>query len=123
MTVPMTPRTRWSILAFALVGLAFASASAWVHYRLLTDPTYVSPCDINAPFNCSQVYLSRFGSVRGRAGGAGRRVLVRAGRAHRGLRQAAPKEQSSRGRRATSLRSSTIGLAVVLYLGTRRSSS
>ena len=61
----MTPRARWIVLTFALVGLAFASASAWVHYRVLTDPTYISPCDISAHFNCTQVYLSRFGSVWG----------------------------------------------------------
>ena len=61
----MAPRTKWLILAFALVGLGFAVASSWVHYKLLTDPTYVTPCDINATFNCSQVYLSRFGAVWG----------------------------------------------------------
>ena len=61
----MAPRTRWLILVFSLVGLAFAGSAAYVHYRLLTEPTYVSPCDINARFNCSEVYLSRFGSVRG----------------------------------------------------------
>ena len=36
-----------------------------MHYKVLTDPSYISPCDINATFNCTQVYLSRFGSVRG----------------------------------------------------------
>lgn len=61
----MSSRTRWVILALSLVGLGFASASAWVHYRLVTDPTYVSPCDVSATFNCTQVYLSRFGSLAG----------------------------------------------------------
>lgn len=61
----MSPRLRWLILGLAVVGLAFAGSSTWVHYKLLTDPTYVSPCDINASFNCSQVYMSRFGSVWG----------------------------------------------------------
>ncbi len=61
----MTPRTRWLILGFALLGLVFAGAAAYVHYRLLTEPNYVSPCDINARFNCSEVYLSSYGSVRG----------------------------------------------------------
>src|SRR5262245_24952718 len=61
----MTPRVRWLILGFALLGLAFAGASAWVHYKLIVDPTYVSPCDINATFNCTQVYLSRYGSLFG----------------------------------------------------------
>src|SRR5262245_48319634 len=61
----MTPRTRWLLLAFALAGVAFAATSTFVHYRMLTDPSYVSPCDINATFNCPQAYLNRFGSVFG----------------------------------------------------------
>jgi uncharacterized membrane protein/protein-disulfide isomerase len=36
-----------------------------VHYRLLTEPAYTSPCDINATFSCSQVYMSQYGSMWG----------------------------------------------------------
>src|SRR4051794_28613962 len=61
----MSSRTRTLILILAIAGLAVSSASAWVHYRVLTDPTYVSPCDISSTFNCTQVYMSRFGTVRG----------------------------------------------------------
>lgn len=61
----MSSRTRALILAFAVVGFGLAAASSYVHYRLLTDPGYVSPCDVNSTFSCSQVYLSRFGSVAG----------------------------------------------------------
>jgi vitamin-K-epoxide reductase (warfarin-sensitive) len=61
----MSSRTRAAILALAVAGLGLAAASSYVHYRLLTDPSYVSPCDVNATFSCSQVYLSRFGSVAG----------------------------------------------------------
>lgn len=61
----MSSTTRWLILAVAVLGLGLSASSSWVHYRLLTDPTYISPCDINAAFNCSQAYLSRFGSVAG----------------------------------------------------------
>jgi uncharacterized membrane protein/protein-disulfide isomerase len=61
----MTSRARWLILGFALAGLAFATASAYVHYRLLTDPTFTSPCDVNSTFNCTQAYLSQYGSVGG----------------------------------------------------------
>jgi len=61
----MSSRRRLVVLAFGLTGLALSVSSSWVHYRLLTDPTYVSPCDINQRFNCTQVYLSRYGSVRG----------------------------------------------------------
>jgi len=52
-------------LLFALAGLGFAGASTWVHYRILTDPTYVSPCDVSATLSCSHVYLSQYGSVWG----------------------------------------------------------
>ena len=61
----MSSRFRGLILVFALVGLGFATASTWVHYKVVSDPTYTSPCDINAAFNCTQVYLSRFGSIGG----------------------------------------------------------
>ena len=61
----MSARSRWIILGLAILGFGFASSSAWVHYRLLTDASYISPCDINQTFNCSQVYLSHYGSVGG----------------------------------------------------------
>jgi uncharacterized membrane protein/protein-disulfide isomerase len=61
----MSSRTRSLIVAFAIVGFGLAAASSWVHYRLLTDPGYVSPCDVSSTFSCSQVYMSRFGSVAG----------------------------------------------------------
>src|SRR5262249_16059868 len=61
----MTPRARWLILGFSLLGLAFASESTWVHFRLLTDPSYIRPCDISATVNSTQAYLSRFGNLFG----------------------------------------------------------
>lgn len=61
----MTSRTRFLILVAGLIGLGFAGASAWVHHQLLTDPSYTSFCDVNATFNCSQVYLSQYGSFQG----------------------------------------------------------
>jgi uncharacterized membrane protein/protein-disulfide isomerase len=56
--------TRW-FLGFAALGLAASSASTWVHYRLLSDPTYVSACDVNSTFSCSEAYTSSYGSVGG----------------------------------------------------------
>jgi uncharacterized membrane protein/protein-disulfide isomerase len=56
--------SRW-ILGFAALGLAASSASTWVHYRLLHDPTYVSVCDVSSRFSCSEAYLSPYGSVAG----------------------------------------------------------
>ena len=61
----MSSRSRWIVLVLALAGLAFATASAWVHYKALTDATYVSPCNLSESFNCSQVYLSPYGAVAG----------------------------------------------------------
>lgn len=58
-------RSRWIVRLFALAGLGVSGYASFVHYKLLTDPTYISPCDINTVFNCSQVYLSPYGSVRG----------------------------------------------------------
>lgn len=56
--------TRWMSVS-ALVGLGFAAASTWVHYRILHDPLYSSICDVNATFSCAEAYTSRFGSVAG----------------------------------------------------------
>lgn len=49
----------------ALVGLAAAGTSAWVHYRLLYDPTYTSFCDVSATLSCSEAYSSAYGTVAG----------------------------------------------------------
>jgi uncharacterized membrane protein len=50
---------------FALIGLAAASASTWVHYNILHDPLYASFCDVNATLNCTEAYTSRFGAFGG----------------------------------------------------------
>ena len=49
----------------ALAGLAASVAAAYVHYRLLSDPSYLSFCDVSVVVSCTQVYSSRFGSVGG----------------------------------------------------------
>lgn len=49
----------------ALVGLAFAAASTWVHYRILHDPLYSSICDVSSTFSCTEAYTSRYGTVAG----------------------------------------------------------
>jgi uncharacterized membrane protein/protein-disulfide isomerase len=103
------------VLGLALVGLGFASASTWVHYRLLTDPTYISPCDVNASFNCSQAYLSSYGSVAGvpvAIGGMLWFALVAVIAAW--SRPAGKGEVSSAGAYIFAL--STVALAAVLYL-------
>lgn len=61
----MSTLSRRLLLAFAAVGLAAASASSVVHYRLLTDPGYTSFCDVNTTVSCTQAYLSPYGSFFG----------------------------------------------------------
>jgi uncharacterized membrane protein/protein-disulfide isomerase len=109
----MSPRARHVILGFALAGLVFASWSAWVHYRLVTEPGYTSVCDVSAAFNCSQVYMSRYGSFMGVP-------VALAGMIFFGLVAlvagfASPDPKSAAGGYVFAL--ATVGLAVILYLG------
>jgi len=53
------------LLAFGLLGLAASGMSTYVHYRLLTDPGYTSFCDVSSTMNCTQAYLSRYGTIFG----------------------------------------------------------
>lgn len=52
-------------LVCAIVGLAVSAEAAYIHYRMLHDPTYTSFCDVSATWNCTEVYRSRFGTFRG----------------------------------------------------------
>jgi uncharacterized membrane protein len=65
MPAPTAPLRLGWLAGFAVVGLAAASSSTWVHYQLLNDPAYSSFCDINSTFSCAQAYTSRYGSVAG----------------------------------------------------------
>jgi len=56
---------RTLLLAFAALGLGAASTSSYVHYKLLTEQNYASFCDVNATVNCTQAYLSPYGSFLG----------------------------------------------------------
>src|ERR1017187_4499075 len=113
----MSARPRLLVLVLALGGLGFAGASTWIHHRLIVDPSYISPCDINATFNCTQVYLSRFGSIGGVPVALGGVIwfslvaLVAAFGSPRGP----AKEGTPVGAYLFLL--ATIGLATILYLG------
>ena len=61
----MTKNVRLLLTVLALVGLASAIASLYVHYQLLTRPGYLSFCDVNATVSCSQVYQSRYAYLAG----------------------------------------------------------
>src|SRR3954471_18724583 len=61
----MTRRAALFALLCSVVGLGAASAAAYTHYHILFDPTYRSFCDVNETISCTQVYLSRYSTVRG----------------------------------------------------------
>ena len=61
----MSKRAALFALLCALVGLGASAAAAYIHYHLLYDPAYRSFCDVNATISCTQVYMSRFSTVRG----------------------------------------------------------
>jgi vitamin-K-epoxide reductase (warfarin-sensitive) len=107
---------RRAVIVLALVGFASAATSTYMHYQLVQDPSYTSFCDINESLSCSQVYLSRFGSVRGIPVGLLGSVwfgLVLL------LTLAAGRGSSELGENIGGylLVLSTLGLAVVLFLG------
>ena len=112
----MSPLSARLCLLFALIGLGAACTAAYVHYRVIADPLYTSFCDVGSTFNCSQVYSSRFGSVAGISvaifGGiffAFALLLSAAGLTARpAVRESVP---------GYLFAASTIGLAVILYLG------
>jgi uncharacterized membrane protein len=112
----MTRLSRTLLLAFATLGLGAASTSSYVHYRLLTDPAYSSFCDVNATVNCTQAYLSPYGSLWGVPVALFgvfffALVLLLAGI---GGREAAPARDAIP---AYVFAISTVGLAFIIYLG------
>src|SRR5436305_9984258 len=112
----MSTLSRRLLLAFAAFGLAAATASSVVHYKLLTDPGYTSFCDVNATVSCTQAYLSPYGSFHGVPVALGgvlffALILLLAGP---GARATSPARESAP---SYIFGLSTIGLAVILYLG------
>jgi uncharacterized membrane protein/protein-disulfide isomerase len=61
----MSRRAALFSLLCSLIGLGASAAAAYTHYHLLYDPAYRSFCDVNETISCTQVYLSRFSTVRG----------------------------------------------------------
>ena len=64
----MSSKSRTLLLAFAVVGLGASSVSSYVHYNLLTDPSYSSFCDVSATVTCTEAYTSQYGSFAEAAG-------------------------------------------------------
>jgi protein-disulfide isomerase len=103
-------------LVCALVGLGVSTAAAYVHYRQIADPGYVSFCDINASVSCTEVYASQYGTFAGVSVAVygviwfafATLLTLAALLGPPTVRESAP---------AYLFAASTIGLAVVLYLG------
>jgi uncharacterized membrane protein/protein-disulfide isomerase len=111
----MTPLRRKLLIAFGLLGLAASSVSSYVHYKILTDPSYTSFCDVNPAVSCTQAYVSRYGSIWGVPVALTGvlffvLVLLLAGPA---ARPTSPSRDNAPG---YIFALSTIGLAVVFYL-------
>jgi uncharacterized membrane protein len=112
----MSRRAALFALLCSLVGLSASIAAAYTHYHLLYDPAYRSFCDVNATFSCTQVYMSRFSTVRGipvalfgAVWFAAAALLSVAGlTARQAVRESVP---------GYLFAMSTLALAVILYLG------
>lgn len=111
----MSSRTRNLLLVFAALGLAASTASAYVHYRLLTEPGYASVCDVSDTVSCSDAYLSRYGSFWGvpvALGGIFYFALILLMTTVGGRRSSAARENMP----GYMFALSTVALAFVLYL-------
>ena len=45
---------RKMLLVFAALGLGASSMSSYIHYKLLTNSSYTSLCDVNPALSCSE---------------------------------------------------------------------
>jgi uncharacterized membrane protein/protein-disulfide isomerase len=61
----MSATVRRLAIVCAVIGFAAASTSLYIHWRILMQPGYISPCDINETFSCSDAYRSQYGSLLG----------------------------------------------------------
>lgn len=69
----MSSRIRTALLVFTALGLIASVYGLYVHYRMQSDPTYISACEVNESVSCQQVLTSQYGSIFGvpvAAGGA-----------------------------------------------------
>jgi len=61
----MSTNARRFLSLLAVVGLASAIASLYVHVQLVRQPGYLSFCDVSATISCSQVYQSPYAYLLG----------------------------------------------------------
>jgi uncharacterized membrane protein/protein-disulfide isomerase len=88
-----------------------------VHYRLQSDPTYVSVCEVNESVSCQQVLTSQYGRVAGVPVAAGGAIwsLLAFLLAAVGLRE--PKSETASRVAGYIFVLATLGLASVFYFG------
>jgi uncharacterized membrane protein len=106
-----------ALLVFTAVGLIASTWALYVHYRLQSDPTYVSVCEVNESVSCQQVLTSQYGSVAGvpvAAGGTIWALLVFMLAAF-GLKE--PKSETASRVAGYIFVLATLGLATVFYFG------
>ena len=112
----MSSKTRTLLVAFALLGLVASSISTYVHYQLLTEPSYNSFCDVNARVSCTEAYVSRYGSFMGvpvAVGGVIFFAVVALLAGFAGQAKSSARENAA----GYIFALSTVGLAFALYLG------
>jgi uncharacterized membrane protein/protein-disulfide isomerase len=61
----MTTNVRRLLSVLALLGLASAISSLYVHLQLLNQPGYLSFCDVGGTVSCTQVYQSPYAKLGG----------------------------------------------------------
>lgn len=112
----MTRTQRLWLLGFATLGLGASLTASYVHYQLLTDPSYTSFCDVGTTVSCTQAYLSSYGSLFGVPVAAGGVLYFAAVLAIVGLAgRAGSKARENTPGYVFAL--STLALAFILYLG------
>ena len=111
----MSSKSRTLLLVFALIGLGASSVSSYVHYRLLTVPSYQSFCDVGETVSCTSAYLSQYGSFMGVPVALGGVIFFAIAALLAGLagRNGSPARETAP---AYIFVLSTIGLAFALYL-------
>src|SRR5690349_20793999 len=113
----MKARARLLIIALAAIALIASITALYVHYRILQDPTYSSFCDVSETVSCEAVLESPYAWMFGMpvaTGGAIWAALVLL-LAWRGMGSSKPEQNADVAGYIFIL--STLGLAVVLYLG------
>ena len=89
--------------------------SGYIHYKLLTDSSYTSLCDVNTTLSCSEAYLSPYGSLWGVPVALAGVIFFMVVLLVAGL-GARPTSAARESAAAYIFALSSIGLAVVVYL-------